>query len=79
MRVRVRRNFRYESNELKECAEYKCLFKYIQLLNKHRPFQRNIRDSHDVIAYMMILMNSISGKKLLEFKTGIFRSLCFKR
>ena len=34
-----------------------------------------IRNCHDVIAYCMILMNYLSAKKLLEFKTGIFRGV----
>ena len=76
--VCVKKNFRYETTELKECGDYKCLVQYIKCLNKKHPFQRNIRDSHDVIAYMMILMNSYSGKRLLEYDTGIFRSVRLK-
>ena len=76
--IKVKKNFRYESNELKENHDYQRLLKWIQLLNKYQPFQRSIKDSHDVIAYMMILMNSISGKKLLEYNTGIFRSVRLK-
>ena len=76
--VKLKRNFRYETEELKQCEDYQRLFKYVKILNKQYPYQRKIKDSHDVIAYMMILMNYISGKKMLAFKAGIFRSVQLK-
>ena len=64
----VKKNFRYDSDELKQNPDYIHLFKIVQTLNEHHKYTRTIKDSHDVIAYMMILMNYISGKKLLEYK-----------
>ena len=57
------------------CIEYPLLLKNIRLLNRRYPYQTEITDSHDVIGYMMILMNDLSGRKLMEFKSGIFRSV----
>ena len=37
-----------------------------------------ISDSHDVIAYLMVLMNYISAQKLKSFQTGIFRTIKLK-
>jgi len=39
----------------------------------------NVRNSHEVVCYLMILMNYHSAKELIKYKTGIFRSTIIKR
>jgi len=69
----ITKNFIYESPELKKCKDYKILLDVIKQMDK------NVNDSHDAIAYIMVLMNSIAGEKLENFKCGIFRSIQLKK
>jgi hypothetical protein len=45
-----------------------------RLLSKKYKYINNVTGSHDVVAYLMILMNYFSAKELLKNKVGIFRS-----
>jgi exoribonuclease R len=38
----------------------------------------DILDSHDVIAYLMVMMNYLSAQDLKKHKTGIFRTIKLK-
>jgi len=74
--VVLKKNFTYNSKNLMKCEDYKLLVKTIRKMNENpkQQYITQLNDSHDVIAYIMILMNKISGKKLEEFGVGIFRS-----
>jgi len=65
--IRVAHNYVYDTPELWKDQNYKLLLECTSKLVK------NIADSHDVVAYWMIQMNSISGKYLAEKRVGIFR------
>lgn len=71
----VSHNFRYDTKEQENYPGFISLFHFIKKVNKKYKYVDNIRNCHDVIAYCMILMNYLSAKKLLEFKTGIFRGV----
>ena len=57
--VYITKNFSYEQPELLESTVYKKLLDTVRYLNLHypRPFVKGIKDSHDVIAYLMVFMN----------------------
>jgi hypothetical protein len=57
--------------------EYLFMFKTITKMNKIKgqEYMVSLKDSHDIIAYLMIMMNYFSGRTLAENKSGIFRSI----
>jgi exoribonuclease R len=69
--IKVRKNYRYEESTLLRDLKYK------QLLDLTKRMDRFIEDSHDVVSFWMIQMNTICAVELCEAKTGIFRSACF--
>ena len=78
-KIKVHKNFCYEEPELLSN------FNYIQLVESTRSLSRtfkyinNIRNSHDVVCYLMILMNYHCANELLKNKNGIFRSTIMKK
>ena len=79
--VVLKKNHIYDSTNLNK--DYKLLFNVVSKMNtiKNQEYisrgkmEDVIKDSHDIIAYIMVLMNYTAGKKLEEFETGIFRSI----
>ena len=74
--IRVAKNLRYDSKEQENNIMYKNLKSFIKNLNKTKGYRYmdTIDTSHDVIAYLMILMNYISAKEMKNKKVGIYRS-----
>jgi hypothetical protein len=48
-------------------------------LSKKFKYINNVRNSHEIVCYLMILMNYHCAKELIKHKTGIFRSTIMKR
>ena len=65
--IRVSHNYRYESTDLQQDPQYNLLYDFTRTLDQ------NITDSHDVVAYWMVKMNSIAGHNMATHKTGVFR------
>ena len=65
--IKVSRNYRYESRELLEDNQYLDLLRMSQLADP------SIHDSHDVVSFWMIQMNTICGSVLVRHNTGILR------
>ena len=76
-KVKLFKNYRYEDSSLLKDTEYVELFKIVKQMNciKKQNYIEHMTDSHDVVSYLMILMNYYSSKNLMENKNGIFRSL----
>ena len=53
---------------------YKDMFSLIKKLSKKYKLFSNINDSHDVIHYLMVLMNYYTANEMMKFKNGIYRS-----
>ena len=75
--VRVRRNFRYDTKELEKDKTYKKVFELVRNMNRVEKYTDKILSSHEVIAYLMILMNYITAKELRKKKCGLYRSSKF--
>ncbi len=75
--IRVRKNFRYDTEELEKNKTYKKMFNLIKKMNKMEKYMDKIVSSHEVVAYLMILMNYISAKELRKNKTGLYRTSKF--
>ena len=74
--IRVTKNLRYDTKEQETNLMYLKLKAFIFKLNKIKDFRymESIDTSHEVIAYLMILMNYISAKEMKSKKVGIYRS-----
>ena len=73
--IKVCKNLRYDTNEMLKTEEYKQLLELTNILNRTYKYGPNIKSCHQAVAYIMILMNCFSAKKLLEMKGGVYRIL----
>ena len=76
--IKVAKNFVYNEDLLNDDITYKSVFDIILKLNKKYKYMREISDSHDLISYLMLLMNAKCADKLQLLKTGIYRSINLK-
>ena len=72
--IKILKNYVYEEPELLNKPKYGVLMEYTRHLQKQFPYLDEIKDSHDVVAYYMIVMNYESSKKMIEHNVGIFRA-----
>jgi exoribonuclease R len=72
--IKLYKNYIYEETKLLIDKNYQELLETTQNLSKKFKYITNIKDSHDVVTYLMILMNYYSAIELLKHNTGIFRS-----
>jgi exoribonuclease R len=78
--VKISKNYEYEEKNLLKNTHYQLLFDITTSLfksNKHKYIDQ-IKDSHDLVAYLMILMNYKCGVRLKEGRGGIFRATVSK-
>lgn len=71
--VKVEKNYVYESIPLAADPDYQLLHRCTKTLDP------DVNDSHDVVAYWMIQMNTICGKCLHQKGVGIFREVSLNR
>jgi len=71
--INVKKNYRYDTNEL-DNPDIKLAFICVKNLNKDYKYVDKIENTHDMIAYMMILMNYYCARFLKMEKTGLYRS-----
>ena len=74
----VNRNYDYDSKELQRNEDYIRIKELIIQLNKKNKYVDHLRDSHDFIAYLMIMMNFLSAQKMCSYQTGIYRAVSFR-
>ena len=72
--IKLRKNYCYEEPDLLIDPDYTKLLWLCRWLTPKYKYVDSIDDSHDVVSYLMILMNYYCAKELLSAKTGIFRS-----
>lgn len=77
--IMVAKNFVYEESNLLKNKHYTHLFDIVSKLCYKTKYIRGIRDSHDVVCYLMVLMNYTCAKEMLLKKVGIFRSALIKK
>jgi hypothetical protein len=66
--IKVHSNFAYEEPKMRSNKYYK------MMLDVTRKMKNDVNDSHDVIEYWMIYMNSMCGERLASNKNGVFRT-----
>lgn len=77
--IRVNKNYVYEEPTLLASSDYILLLDTVKKLSKQYRYINNVKNSHEVVCYLMILMNYFSAKELLKSKVGIFRSTVVKK
>lgn len=77
--INVSRNYIYEDFKLLSDPKYHILLELTQNLSKKYNYISNVRNSHELVCYLMILMNYKCATELINKKTGIFRSTIVKR
>jgi hypothetical protein len=77
--IKVARNFCYEEASLLRNEKYNSLLGITINLSRKNRYISSVKNSHDVVCYLMILMNYYCATEMLKHKTGIFRSTIMKR
>jgi exoribonuclease R len=77
--IKVAKNYCYEEPKLLSNPKYHLILDASQKLSVKNKYINNVRNSHEAVCYLMILMNYHSAKELIKYKTGIFRSTIIKR
>ena len=76
--INVNKNYVYEEEDLKQSDEYNSLYLISRRMNNRLKYLNEIVDSHDVVAFYMLLMNINVGSYLADKKIGIFRNVTVK-
>ena len=73
-KIKVKKNYTYKDDlsDVASINEAKYIFK--KLKNNYK-FLDDVKDNHELIAYMMRFMNYLSAKEFMKYKGGIFRSM----
>jgi exoribonuclease R len=72
--INVKQNYVYEQPELLQNSNYLLLLDITRSLSKQYKYINKIKDSHDLVSYLMIFMNYHCGQNLMKYNNGIFRS-----
>jgi len=72
--IKIVKNFIYEEPDLLSNYKYNQLLNVTKELSKKYKYVTNLRNSNDLVSYLMILMNYNSAKEMLKYNNGIFRS-----
>lgn len=71
----VKNNLRYDTESMEHNTIYQDVYKIVERLNKNKMYIDHIKSSHDVIAYLMILMNHYCATVMFDHNIGIYRSM----
>jgi len=78
-KINVYKNYCYEEQSLLADKNYQDVFELTKTISKKYKYINNVRNSHEIVCYLMILMNYNTAKELMMKKNGIFRSTIMKR
>ena len=70
--IKTCKNFVYEEKKLLKNNNYKEMMNLTKLINP------SVRDSHELVEYWMIRMNTVTGGSMERNKSGIFRKAIYK-
>tara|TARA_B100000927_G_scaffold290605_1_gene289924 strand:+ start:5876 stop:7570 length:1695 start_codon:yes stop_codon:yes gene_type:complete len=77
--INVSKNYVYDSKEQEKNLLYNEVFDLVHKMNKRKKYTYNIKNCHDVVAYLMILMNHVCAKEMSNQQQGLFRSMSFSK
>ena len=73
-KVRVRKNFVYEEKDLLDDYDYNLLLVLTKQVHRTYKLISSVRNSHDLVSFLMIFMNHWTAKELIQFQVGICRA-----
>lgn len=73
--INVARNYVYEENALLANHQYQDICSIARVLSLDTQYVETMEDSHDVVAFYMVMMNHRVGTLLLNAGRGIFRGV----
>jgi len=73
--IKVSKNYVYEEQQLLNDKMYRNIFENVERLCKNHKYLDMIQDSHDLVSYLMIVMNHYSSIEMSKYKNGIYRSM----
>lgn len=71
----VYKNYKYQDEELLNDPNYKLIFKIATNLCKERKYIQSIKDSYDLVSYLMIMINMKCADIMVNHQNGIYRSV----
>lgn len=71
--ITVKKNLRYDTEEMEKYKDYHKILNVIKMMNTKFKYVENINSCHDLIAYLMIIMNYKCAQTFVEHKKGLFR------
>jgi exoribonuclease R len=77
--IKVSNNYVYEDPNLLGDQKYHNILETAHELSKNYKYINNVRNSHELVSYLMIFMNYHCATQLIKHKTGIFRSTIIKK
>ena len=72
--INVSANYEYEEPALLSNKMYQHILNIVKNIAEKYEYIDSIKDSHDLITYLMIFMNNHCAKQLVKYDTGIFRA-----
>lgn len=76
--VKINKNYRYDDDDYVKNSDYIQIIEICRILCRKYKYIKEVKDSHDLVAFLMIMMNYESAKRMIEFKDGIYRTLKLK-
>jgi exoribonuclease R len=77
--IKVFKNYCYEDKALLADKKYIQLFNTVKELSRKYKYGYNVKNSHDLVSYLMICMNCHCANDLLKHNTGVFRSTIIQK
>jgi len=77
--IKVHKNYSYEEPSLLINPNYIKLMDTTKKISKKYKYINNVRNSHELVCYLMILMNYNCATEMIKYKAGIFRSTIIKK
>lgn len=77
--IKVAKNYIYDDKKLLKDSNYQKLFETVKSILPNYKYIPSIKNSHDVISYLMIFMNHYSAKHFENYSNGIYRTSVYKK
>jgi exoribonuclease R len=71
----VYKNYKYQEPDLLNDPNYNLIFKVVSELCKDRKYIQSIKDSYDLVSYLMIMINMKCAETMVHYQNGIYRSV----
>jgi len=77
-KIKVSKNYYYEQPEMLKNPIYNKIYNLCKSIHSSHKYVQHIRNSRDIVSYLMILMNYLCARQMNNHNNGIYRSLNMK-